>query len=516
MENTSGMLRLIVFLTTLSGIAFAGEATGVVFHDKNKNGIHDEGEPGIPKVAVSNQREVVVTNAEGKWKLPHGDDTIFFVIKPSGWKTPVNEVQLPQFYYIHKPNGSPKNFRYAGVEPTGPLPESINFPLTPAEEPDTFKAIFFGDPQPRNIQQIDYMAHDVIAELIGTDAKFGVTLGDILFDDLDLFEASNANVAMIGIPWYNVVGNHDINFDSPNDRDSDETFHKHFGPNYYSFDYGAVHFLVLDDVEWGRTSSSGKKTYVGGLDKDQLTFIRNDLALVPEEKLVMLMMHIPLTTMENRTELYRLIEKRPYSLSISGHTHWHAHQYITKADGWEGAEPHHHIVNVTVSGTWWKGKKDELGIPHATMRDGAPNGYSIITFDGVNHTLDFKAARQPASYQLSIHAPDSVESVDSDPNYVYVNVFNGSEKSKVRMKVGDGEWTEMEKVLEPDPHYVETRNREIETNPDGSQLNGPIASGHLWKTQLPTGLSLGNYLIEVEATDAYERMHKGNRIIRVR
>ena len=110
MENTSGMLRLIVFLTTLSGIAFAGEATGVVFHDKNKNGIHDEGEPGIPKVAVSNQREVVVTNAEGKWKLPHGDDTIFFVIKPSGWKTPVNEVQLPQFYYIHKPNGSPKNF----------------------------------------------------------------------------------------------------------------------------------------------------------------------------------------------------------------------------------------------------------------------------------------------------------------------------------------------------------------------------------------------------------------------
>jgi hypothetical protein len=74
----------------------------------------------------------------------------------------------------------------------------------------------------------------------------------------------------------------------------------------------------------------------------------------------------------------------------------------------------------------------------------------------------------------------------------------------------------MEKVLEPDPHYVETRNREIEANPDGSQLNGPIASGHLWKTQFPAGLSLGNYLIEVEATDAYGRMHKGNRIIRVR
>lgn len=513
--NTSGMLRIIFLLSAFAGIALANEANGVVFHDKNGNGIRDEGEPGIPNVGVSNQREVVVTNAEGKWNLPHDDDTIFFVIKPGGWKTPVNKYQLPQFYYIHKPKGSPKDFRYAGVEPTGPLPKSIDFPLLKAEEPNTFKAIFFGDPQPQGIEQIDYMAHDVIAELIGTDAKFGVTLGDILFDNLDLFRASNANVAMIGIPWYNVVGNHDINFDSPNDVDSDETFHKHFGPNYYSFDYGAVHFLVLDDVEWGRTSSSGKKTYVGGLDEEQLAFIKNDLALVPDEKLVMLMMHIPLTTVENRTELYRLIEKRPYSLSISGHTHWHAHQYITRADGWEGEEPHHHIVNVTVSGTWWKGRKDEQGIPHATMRDGAPNGYSIMTFDGVNHTLDFKAARQPASYQMNIHAPDVVEASGPEPNFVYVNVFNGSDKSKVSMKVGSGEWIALEKVLEPDPHYVETRERELAADPETRPLNGPVPSAHLWKAELPLGLAVGSQLIQVKATDAYGREHSGRRIVRV-
>ena len=508
------MLRLIILLFLSSGIALAGEATGFVFHDKNENGVRDQGEEGIPKVAVSNQREVVVTDADGRWRLPHDEDTIFFVIKPRGWKTPVNEYQIPQFYYIHKPAGSPKNFRYAGVEPTGPLPTSIDFPLHKSEEPDTFKAIFFGDPQPSNIDQIDYIAHDVIAELIGTDAKFGVTLGDILFDQLDLFTPSNANVALIGIPWYNVVGNHDINFDSPTDVDSDETFHKHFGPNYYSFDYGAVHFLVLDDVEWGRTNSKGKKTYAGGLSEEQLTFIENDLALVPEEKLIMLMMHIPLTTMENRSDLYRLIERRPYTLSISGHTHWHAHQYITKEDGWEGAEPHHHIVNVTVSGSWWKGKKDELGIPHATMRDGAPNGYSIMTFDGTNHTLDFKAARQPAAYQLSIHAPDVVQATDSESNFVYVNVFNGSEKSKVRMKVGSSRWIDLEKVLEPDPHYAETSDREMKADPDARPLNAPIPSGHLWKGKLPK-LKIGNnHLIEVEATDAYGRLHQGRRIIR--
>jgi len=514
-------IRRLFFLPALfflvPSLAGAEDATGFVFHDQNGNGIRDEGEPGLPDVPVSNQREVTTTDADGRWSLPYDEDTIFFVIKPGGWAAPVNEHQLPQFYYIHKPNGSPANFKYAGVDPTGPLPKSIDFPLHPSEEPDKFKAIFFGDPQPSNIDQVNYIAHDVIAELIGTDAKFGVTLGDIMFDRLNLFEPSNANVALIGIPWYNVVGNHDINFDSPTDVDSDETFHRHFGPNYYSFDYGAVHFIVLDDVEWSHNSSSGRKTYIGGLHEEQLAFVKNDLALVPEEKLIMLMMHIPLTAVENRSELYRLIEKRPYTLSISGHTHWHAHQYITKADGWEGAEPHHHIVNVTVSGSWWKGEKDELGIPHATMRDGAPNGYSIMTFDGVSHTLDFKSARQPASYQMSIHAPDEISMAKTEATPVYVNVFNGSEKSEVRMRVGDsGEWITLEKVLEEDPYYVAVRDREMKARPTAkNHLNAPILSDHLWKGELPGPLEPGSHPIQVEATDAYDRLHKDQRLIRV-
>lgn len=495
----------------------AQSATGTVFHDKNGNGTRDEGEPGIEGIQVSNQREIVTTDAKGGWSLPHSDDTIFFVIKPSGWAPPLNDVNLPQFYYIHKPKGSPSDFRYAGIEPTGPLPKSIDFALTPQKEPKKFKAIFFGDPQPSGLEEINYIAHDVIAELVGTDAKFGVTLGDIMNNNLDLFRPSNANIALIGIPWYNVVGNHDLNFDSKTDKDSDETFHRHFGPNYYSFDYGPVHFIVLDDVEWGRVNASGRRTYVGGLDERQLTFVKNDLEFVPKEKLIMLMMHIPLTGVENRTKLYRLIEKRPYTLSISGHTHWHAHQYIKDSDGWKGAEPHHHIVNVTVSGTWWKGEKDEQGIPHATMRDGAPNGYSIITFDGAKHTLDFKAARRPKSYQMNIFAPDEVPSSKSDDTLIYVNVFNGSSKSKVRMKLkGSDKWIVLEKVLEPDPTYLAVRDRETERAPDKKpRLNPPILSDHLWKAPLPAKLPVGSHLIQVEATDAYGRTHKDQRLIRI-
>jgi len=494
-------------------VSGAMAARGTVFHDKNQNGQRDKGEPGIKNIGVSNGKEVTKTNDEGAWELPHDEDTIFFVIKPRDWSALLNKHNLPQFYYIHKPEGSPKKLKYKGLEPTGPLPESINFALSPKKEPDTFKAIFFGDPQPSTIKQINYIAHDIIAELVGTDAKFGVTLGDIMDNNLDLFPPSNANLALIGIPWYNLVGNHDINFDSQDDAGSDETFHRFFGPNYYSFDHGPVHFIVLDDVEW-----SGKRgNYKGGLDEDQLTFVKHDLALVPQEKLIVLMMHIPLINVGNRQKLYRLIEKRPYTMSISGHTHWHAHKLIDEKDGWKGKEPHHHIINVCVSGTWWKGNKDEVAIPHATMRDGAPNGYSIITFDGTKHTLDFKAARQPASYQLSIHAPDQIDPKNEKQQFIYVNVFNGSAKSKVKMRIGEGtDWIPLKKTVENDPYYVELRERETLNSKDGkTQLNPPSPSNHLWKVQIPAGIETGSHLIEIEATDHYGRPHKGNRIIRV-
>ena len=154
----------------------------------------------------------------------------------------MNRDKLPQFYYIHKPAGSPSQ-KFDGVKPTGPLPESIDFPLMPQEEPEQFKALLFGDTQPRNVQEVEYMAHDIIEQVVAEKAhgaSLGVTLGDIVFDDLSVFQPHNQAIALIGIPWYNVLGNHDINLDAPNDALSDETFESIYGPNYYSFDYGSV------------------------------------------------------------------------------------------------------------------------------------------------------------------------------------------------------------------------------------------------------------------------------------
>jgi hypothetical protein len=508
------LIVTVCLFATAHSLSAQEIARGVVFHDRNNNGKRDLGEKGLGGVRVSNQKEVVVTDRHGRWELPSGDDTTFFVVKPRGWKTPLNHHNLPRFFYTHKPHGSP-TVKFGGVPPTGPLPKSIDFPLRKQEEPKTFKALFFGDTQPRDLKEVEYIAHDVVAELIGTDAKFGVTLGDIVFDDLSVFEPLNATVALIGIPWYNVIGNHDINYDVDHDKHSDETYDRIYGPNYYSFDYGPVHFIVLDDVKWEGQEPQGTGKYSAGLGPEQIEWVKNDLRHVPDKQLVVLMMHIPLTGVADRAELYRVIENRSYSMSISGHTHYQEHRFITAEDGWRGPEPHHHVVSVTVCGSWWSGAPDETGIPHAMMSDGAPNGYTIITFNENRPTIDFKAARAPADYQMNIFAPEKIRRAELSVTSVYANVFGGSERSRVFLALDqNGPWLQMEKVNEADPHLLRLKTLENEYTLPGRKLPQARISGHLWKAPLPA-VPPGTHAIHVRAIDLHDREHRGQRIITI-
>src|SRR5687767_10774101 len=233
-EHAMKWWRVTGLLAALAAVASVGlfrgapagqqVAVGSVFNDKDRDGKRDQGESGISGIRVSNGEDIVRTDRDGKWRLAVSEETAFFVIKPSGWMTPLNHHNLPKFYYIHKPNGSPK-VNFGGVGPTVPLPNSIDFALVPQKEPDKFKAIFFGDTQPRDAREVDYITHDVIEPMVGkVDASFGITLGDVVFDDLSQFERLNRAVAIIGIPWYNVLGNHDINYDGDSDEHSDETW----------------------------------------------------------------------------------------------------------------------------------------------------------------------------------------------------------------------------------------------------------------------------------------------------
>lgn len=491
-------------------------AEGFVFHDRNGSGKRDAGDPGIAGVCVSNGREVVKTDRNGKWRLPVDEDTVLFVIKPTGWKVPVGESNLPKFYYIHKPKGSPA-YKYEGIAPTGPLPDSVDFGLQPQKEDAKFRMVLFGDPQPRNQTEIDYIAHDVVEQVArdaaAVDAKLGLSLGDEMFDVLSLFESLNRTVGTVGIPWYNTVGNHDMNYDAPDDETSTETFKRIFGPNYYAFNYGRVHFIVLDNVIWHGAAKGG---YHGELTAKQLEFVKNDLQHVPMDRLVVIAMHIPLVDVTNREELYRLIEGRPYTLSFSAHTHVQAHYFLTEKDGWKGKAPHHHLNHVTVCGSWWEGAPDERGIPHATMSDGVPNGYSIVEFDGSKYKVMFRAASRPDSEQMSIWLPEEIQSIETSSIEVIVNVFAGSERSVVEMRVGGSDWSPMANFEGQDPYFVMLK--EIEAGPKpplGLKLPNPSKTKHLWKSKLPR-LKTGTHAVEIRTTDMFGQVFIDRRILRVK
>jgi len=487
--------------------------TGVVFHDRNRNERRDAGEGGLARVAVSNGEDVVLTDHRGRYALPAREDMIVFVIKPSGWMTPVGDNRLPRFHYIHKPQGSPE-LKYGGVEPTGPLPSSVDFPLYRQNDPGHFRVVLFGDPQPYTRQEVYYLAHDVVEELVGVEAAFGVSLGDLVGDDLTLFDPLNDVIAHVGIPWYNVLGNHDVNLDAPGDELSDESFERVYGPTCYAFNYGRVHFIVIDDVVADGVDAENEPVYHGGIGPGQLTFIRNDLALVPADRLIVLMMHIPLGSVEDRDALFELLADRRHTLSLSAHHHVQHHHFFDASEGWQGHGTHHHLTNVTTSGSWWSGWMDEEGIPHTTMRDGAPNGYSIITFDGVDYSVRYKAARRPANYQMAIYAPDEITTDQAAATEVLVNVFAGSPKSIVEFRVGEhGDWTPMAHVKRIDPRFVETQEREIRSDWAGKKLPRPVMSRHLWAATLPADPLPGIHAIHVRTTDMFGQQFTDRRLI---
>ena len=179
--------------------AHAETASGQVYIDANQNGLLDSGENGLANVRVSNGTKVVLTDENGRYDIPVDAETVLFITKPKNYATPINSHMLPQFYYIHQPDGSPEGLRYQGIEPTGPLPDTLNFPLLPRPEEESFEALLFADTQPQTNRELDYIREDIIPELIGTKAAFGMTMGDILYDDLSMFPRYNAIISKLSL-----------------------------------------------------------------------------------------------------------------------------------------------------------------------------------------------------------------------------------------------------------------------------------------------------------------------------
>jgi C terminal of Calcineurin-like phosphoesterase/N terminal of Calcineurin-like phosphoesterase/TAT (twin-arginine translocation) pathway signal sequence/Calcineurin-like phosphoesterase len=528
------------------GLAQGASVTGFVFEDRSGGGRRQPGDPGIAGVLVSNGREVAKTDASGRYTLPIEDEAVVFVIKPTGYMVPVEPgTMLPRFYYIHQPAGTPAdlNLRYRGIEPTGPLPASVDFALRKADEPTAFEVLLFTDPQPESPTEVEFVRDDVVSALIGSKAAFGMTTGDVMFDDLSLYPRQNRIIGQIGLPWWNIPGNHDLNFEAPGTRYSRETFKRAFGPTSYAFEYGGALFLMLDNVEYLGTDRSRPRRdgkYRGHIGERQRAFIANLLAEQPADRLIVVAMHIPLRTYVDpndpvmntidRDDFFKLIGGRP-CVSFSGHTHTTEHHYFGAADGYAGATPHHHHVMTAVCGSWWSGPFDHRGIATADSRDGSPNGFHVLAIDGKRYTTRFVPAKEARQMRISLDSefhrdrrelyrdvrmgallgsPIPRENVFATD--VVVNFFDGGPRSKLVYRIGNRTPVTMTREARIDPFVEEVFARNEATKKPWVKAG---ASSHIWVARLPADLEAGTHCLAVTATDEYGREHRDHLVIEI-
>jgi 3',5'-cyclic AMP phosphodiesterase CpdA len=471
--------------------------TGVVFDDENGNGVRDPGEPGIAGVAVSNGVDVVLTDAAGAYRIADRPDSRIFVVKPRGWRPPVDASRLPQFY----------SARGAAA---------ADFPLVRSEEPDDLRALVLSDPQPSSAAEVDYLARGLVAG-VGRrpDLAFGVTLGDIVYDRPDYFGAVNGALSRIGIPWYSLPGNHDLSLGNTDERTAVGPFESVYGPSTYAFHAGPALFVALDDVR-----PLGGPRFVGGLRDDQFEFLENLLRGTRPDEWVVLMMHIPLFSLDpplaesfrrtDRLRLFGILKGHERVLVLSGHTHCQRHATYGPEEGWAGEGVIHEYNVAAACGGFWGGPLDADGIPAATMSDGTPPGYAVIGFEGDHVSMDYAPSRGPTSHQLEIFAPQAVAPRQGYVSF-YANVFNGGEGWTVEWRIDERAWNPVPRVLGWDPSYAvrflaqDSSPRPVATK----RLPDPGICYHLWRGFLPADLPVGRHSLYVRATDPDGRVYSG-------
>lgn len=527
--------------------------TGTVFHDKDEDSTQDKGEKGVAGVQVSNGRDVVTTDGKGRYSLPAFDDMTVFVTQPAGYQVPVDENAIAQFSYNHSPEGSP-DLKYGGLEPTGPLPKAVNFPLGKSKATGRAKQScpIAADTQTYDLTQVGYARDGAVADLMARDdyASCGILLlGDNVGDDLSLYPELKDIYAAANGPVRMAPGNHDMDYDAADDSRALDTFRQEVGPGYFSYDVGQAHVVVLDSIVYKGAKPGGKNGgYWEKIDDQQLAWLEADLAEVPKNKLVVVATHAPIVDhrqviVDNAPELYDVLRGRN-AVTVGGHTHMLENllpgdtRAEWQAGGVEELE-HTQLVAGAVSGDWYSGGLDEHGLPFAYMADGARPGVLTLDLEGNAFTERYTVRGEPDDLQLALgvntpHWRDwasdalawrdggkvgaapalgdehlvSAEDLAGD-SWLTANFYAGSSDARVEVSVDGGAAVEAEHTQ---PMTGESLRTGWEFSDPSAATRNLLTSGnatrsnaHLWRLPLPEDLEEGTHAARVTAVDHHGR-----------
>ncbi|WP_026464103.1 calcineurin-like phosphoesterase C-terminal domain-containing protein [Adhaeribacter aquaticus] len=402
-----------------------------------KGKVHQNGK-GISGVAVTDGYNVVLTDKAGHYVLDSNATAEFVYIS------------IPRGYEFSNQKGMTSFFKPLRNSTTA---VTADFELQKLNVDDTkHNFVVWADPQIIDKQDAEALVTSTAPDLKALVAQYdnqtlfhAIGCGDLVWDKPDLFEDYKKAVEISGIPFFQVIGNHDMDITARSDEGSANTFKNLFGPTYYSFNRGEVHYIVLDDVFF----VGSDKKYIGYLTEKQLQWLEQDLSFVKPGSTVVVSLHIPANSghkrrnnlkedalggvVSNRAELYRLL--KPFNTHImSGHTHVNE-----KVIGGNTIEHTHGAV----CGAWWTGP---------ICSDGTPNGYGVYEVNGPEIKWYHKSVGKDKSYQFRVYPKGSVT---TRPDEIVVNVWNWDPEWKVTWSENGNTPTAMKQEINFDPLSVE-------------------------------------------------------------
>lgn len=500
---------------------------GFVFHDQDGNGRRDGDEPLLPGIAVSDGTRIVRTNAQGEYVLPVESGRTTFLIKPAGWRLARREDGLPDFWRHVQREPGPA-LKYGGIAEA--FPGCRNFALTrDSRAPGQLRTLVFGDPQPRTATEAGYYERGIVEAVMarhglasaagaapaGESARagdLGLTLGDVVHDDLSLYPQMNRATSRLGMAWLHVAGNHDLDFDATRDEDSLLSFRNTYGPDTFAWEEHEASFVLLDNVVYRPGQSPD---YVGGLREDQFAFLAAYLPTLPRERRLVVAAHIPFFDptpgretfrAADRERLFALLAPFPHALLLTAHGHVQRHYLHDAASGWRGPQPLHEYNLGAACGAFWSGVPEASGIPVGTMADGTPRGWAELSLEAdARYSLRWQAASGAEAGDIGLHAPKVLRRGAYPAFGVYANVYMALPDAVVEYRVDGGQWQPMQRVARADPRLLAENVRDdlaeglrgFDRSPEA------VASTHLWRGTLPTDLAAGEHRIEVRTQDAW-------------
>ena len=467
------MLRKV--LTT---VILAATATACLCAKDIKGTVKDTEGKGVAGVVVSDGLNTVQTDAKGRFKMSADEDSRFvFISTPSG--------------YISSTLGG-KTLFYKEIKKDV---KKYEFVVEKNSKDDTnHNVIVIADPQISERSELADLAKqaDDMAEFVkgmDGDYTFGICLGDIVGWDHTIYPEYNRIMAKPGFDYRYVIGNHDMTNWGRSYETSMKNYEDMYGPAWYSFNVGDVHYIVMNDNFYvGRDYF-----YIGYLDERQLRWLERDLSYVPLGSRVVVSMHIQTTNDKsdrdafqygiigdnlcNKPALYSMLE--PYkAVILSGHSHTADFEQISE-----------NIFEINVAGfcgAWWCGE---------VCIDGAPAGYKIFDMDGNDMKWIYKGCGHPLDYQMKVYT-----GLEEYPGQIVANIWDFDPLWKVEYFEDGVKVCDMERFKAQDPLAKELYK-------DPSSLKRTWVYAAPTENMFKAPVSDGAKSLEVRVTDRFGRVY---------